>query len=134
MHDMSKFSLAEFMPYCNYFFDEDGKTNSDKKCDFNDAWRHHYLNNMHHPEYYRNDKTLMRYFFNRHVATEMIADWFAACRVYEGHWPIDGEWDYPRKIVDESGFTGNIVAELAAILIGFGYTKTAASFYMLSKE
>lgn len=57
-HDASKFSPEEFEFYRRRFFPtKDEKNNSDEGKSIEDtfeiAWRHHYLNNPHHPEYWR---------------------------------------------------------------------------------
>lgn len=57
-HDGSKFSPEEFEFYRRRFFptpDEQDNTDMEKsaKDAFEIAWRHHYLNNPHHPEYWR---------------------------------------------------------------------------------
>ena len=63
-HDESKYSEEEFEPYRRHFYptalelqeDEEAQRKADK--DFEAAWKHHYMNNDHHPEYWKyiNDK------------------------------------------------------------------------------
>ena len=46
-HDESKYSEEEFEPYAQYFY-------GDKKesIEFEEAWKHHWMNNEHHPEFW----------------------------------------------------------------------------------
>ena len=63
-HDESKFSEEEFEPYAQYFY-------GDKKesIEFDNAWKHHWMNNEHHPEYWLGED--MPYIY----ILEMICDW-----------------------------------------------------------
>lgn len=63
-HDDSKFSEEEFEPYAQYFY-------GDKKNDFEyeEAWKHHWMNNEHHPEFWLGED--MPYIY----ILEMICDW-----------------------------------------------------------
>ena len=90
VHDMSKFSKAEFKPYAHRFF---GSANylktHDVEEEFKFAWHHHKLNNSHHWGYHRvngsfepkgdpNGKFLDYYRKMPYLdAVEMIADWNA---------------------------------------------------------
>ena len=63
-HDETKYSEEEFEPYRRHFYptkveseeDEEARRKADN--DFEEAWKHHYTNNDHHPEYWKyiNDK------------------------------------------------------------------------------
>ena len=58
-HDLSKFSLKEFIPYAKYFY---GKKKTLKtKDDFENAWEHHYTVNKHHPEYWTGKNMPIKY-------------------------------------------------------------------------
>lgn len=61
-YDISKFSVAEFTPYCDNFY-------RNKKDSFNLAWKHHYENNDHHPE------GMISY--SNYKLIEMCLDWYA---------------------------------------------------------
>ena len=63
-HDNSKYSEEEFEPYAQHFFG-DKKNNSE----FEEAWRHHWMNNKHHPEFWLGED--MPYIY----ILEMICDW-----------------------------------------------------------
>jgi len=87
-HDMSKFSIAEFPYYVKKF----NLNNSDG---FTKALNHHYANNKHHVEYWENHWNKK---FEVHMPTryidEMIADWMASCKTYNGFWPSKGNWTW----------------------------------------
>jgi hypothetical protein len=89
-HDFSKFYLSEAPHYANQFFGE--KNNS---LGFSYAWNHHQKCNDHHWEYwvlvtghnrggYPDGSPLP---MPEQCIREMVADWFAASRAYEGKWP-----------------------------------------------
>ena len=63
-HDDSKFSEEEFEPYAQKWFG-DGK----KTFEYEEAWKHHWMNNEHHPEYWLGED--MPYIY----ILEMICDW-----------------------------------------------------------
>ena len=63
-HDESKFSEEEFEPYAQKWF-VDGK----KTPEYEEAWKHHWMNNEHHPEYWLGED--MPYIY----ILEMICDW-----------------------------------------------------------
>jgi hypothetical protein len=63
-HDESKFSEEEFEPYAQYFY-KDKKDNFQ----FEEAWKHHWMNNEHHPEYWLGED--MPYIY----ILEMLCDW-----------------------------------------------------------
>lgn len=111
VHDLSKFSRAEWAPYVDRFHrgvaGKMDKTNDSKA--FKAAWRHHYMNNPHHPEFWllvnqevntslamgRSRKGVthlnannMAYQMPDKYMREMVADWLAAGRAYKGSWDI----------------------------------------------
>lgn len=63
-HDDSKFSEEEFEPYAQRFY-------GDKKdsFEFEEAWKHHWMNNEHHPEFWLGEDMPYVYIL------EMICDW-----------------------------------------------------------
>lgn len=80
-HDETKFSDEEFRPYAAKFFptrrDINNKETVDKN--FELAWKHHYENNPHHPEFWIDKGGVMttRFFY------EMILDWIAVSMYYK---------------------------------------------------
>ena len=63
-HDDSKFSEEEFEPYAQKWFNNSGKT-----LEYEEAWKHHWMNNEHHPEFWLGED--MPYIY----ILEMICDW-----------------------------------------------------------
>ncbi len=75
IHDLSKFSPAEFIPYARYHYGEPDLPAYAR------AWKHHYAHNSHHYEYW-GGKPMPEI-----AVREMVADWMAAGKVYNGRWP-----------------------------------------------
>lgn len=63
-HDDSKFSEEEFEPYAQKWFNNSGKTP-----EYEAAWKHHWMNNEHHPEFWLGED--MPYIY----ILEMLCDW-----------------------------------------------------------
>jgi hypothetical protein len=63
-HDDSKFSEEEFEAYAQHFYGD--KKN---KFEFDEAWKHHWMNNEHHPEFWLGED--MPYIY----ILEMLCDW-----------------------------------------------------------
>lgn len=63
-HDDSKFGEEEFEPYAKHFYDDD-----DYSLDFDLAWKHHWMNNEHHPEHWLGEDMPLIYIL------EMLCDW-----------------------------------------------------------
>ena len=63
-HDESKYSEEEFEAYAQHFY---GDKNND--LEFEEAWKHHWLNNEHHPEFWLGED--MPYIY----ILEMLCDW-----------------------------------------------------------
>ena len=89
-HDLSKFLPCEFIPYARYFYIDKDKY----KDDFNFAWRHHYIYNKHHWNYYYindgEDETILE--MSEVYIKEMICDWKAMSRKFGGsaqEWYLD---------------------------------------------
>lgn len=87
IHDQSKFSVYEFMPYANKFFGGDDS-------EFDAAWLHHKNNNKHHWNHWvlpDEDGGLSTVKMPDHYALEMVADWMGASKQYTGSWDMT-EW------------------------------------------
>ena len=63
-HDDSKYSEEEFEPYAQKWFG-----NGEKSLAYEEAWKHHWMNNEHHPEHWFGED--MPYIY----ILEMICDW-----------------------------------------------------------
>ena len=64
-HDDSKFSEEEFEAYAQRFYNN----GEDDSLEFKESWKHHYMNNEHHPEFWLGED--MPYIY----ILEMICDW-----------------------------------------------------------
>lgn len=70
-HDDSKFSEEEFEPYAQKFYgkqDINGKP-LDLVPGYDEAWKHHWMNNEHHPEFWLGEDMPLIYIL------EMLCDW-----------------------------------------------------------
>ena len=63
-HDESKFSEEEFEPYAQKWYG-----NGEESLEYKEAWKHHYMNNEHHPEFWLGED--MPYIY----ILEMLCDW-----------------------------------------------------------
>lgn len=98
-HDWTKFTLSEYPHYQRQFF-------GDKQAPgFASAWLHHQNVNDHHWEYWiprsghakGNSSDNIPLPMHEEAAREMIADWFAACKAYDGFWPSQDNWPWISK-------------------------------------
>lgn len=95
VHDLSKFSRAEFGPYVRRF--ESGRAGYDDHSrdpdEFKRAFEHHWRHNPHHWEYWVDyiPGWEVPFQMQEKYALEMVADWMGAGRGYVGHWDIS-EW------------------------------------------
>ena len=63
-HDESKFEEPEFEAYAERFYN-----NGEENLEFEEAWKHHYMNNEHHPEHWLGEDMPLIYIL------EMLCDW-----------------------------------------------------------
>jgi len=96
LHDISKFSSVEFVPYAKYFYNKKGESNQirnahgsydpAKQADsFRYAWLHHQNHNKHHFGYWciiGNDSVISPMQIPDIYVREMIADWIGAGKAY----------------------------------------------------
>lgn len=78
IHDKSKYSEEEFVPYRKNFYPINAEEKEENKPDFNKAWEHHWKNNSHHWQY-RKNKTSFDKNNKEEVldVLENILDWIA---------------------------------------------------------
>ena len=120
IHDQSKFSRQEFMPYARYFFNDDGTprksasydsfddvsgTDIEIEYNFTLAWNHHLHLNDHHwqhwmfPDGYHKPMMVDAGTMTEDgvvkmpgiCVLEMIADWMGASKAYTDSWDMS-EW------------------------------------------
>ncbi|MDD5486624.1 MAG: DUF5662 family protein [Dehalococcoidales bacterium] len=97
MHDWTKFMPCELPHYQRQFYGE-----ADDPIGFSKAWNHHQKCNKHHWEWWipitghtkGGFKDLEPLPMPEKYIREMVADWFGACRAYEGHYPDLGNWPW----------------------------------------
>lgn len=116
LHDLSKLTRAELMPYARHFGTPHRGAPDPA---FAAAWRHHYEHNDHHPEHFvQPDGTPAR--MPDEAVVEMVVDWMAAGRAYAGAWPccgghwrwLEDSWDQLRLHPDNKRLAGAIVHAL----------------------
>lgn len=139
IHDWTKLTPAELPHYQRQFF---GK--ADDSAGFVRCWLHHQNSNPHHWEYwiprtghsrcnppYQDNKPIQ---MPDWAVREMVADWLAAGRAYEGRWPVLADWrwlqqNFPRIA---RNLHPDTLGRLRAVLIMIGvpfeavYTKGEA--------
>ena len=78
VHDKSKYSDEEFIPYRKNFYPINAEEKENNKQDFEKAWEHHWKNNSHHWQY-RKNKTSFDKDNKEEVldVLENILDWIA---------------------------------------------------------
>lgn len=117
IHDISKLLPSEFFAYKEYLYT---KSNIE---DYTLAFTRHVNRNEHHWEYWipksgvRKDTPIG---MSDQALKEMICDWFAASRVYEGKWPEPGYWNWFYNNYDDIkvNFHADTAREIDAILLG----------------
>ena len=88
-HDDSKYSEEEFEAYAQHFY---GDKNND--LEFDEAWKHHWLNNEHHPEFWLGED--MPYIY----ILEMLCDW-GSFSIASGNLEELGKYYYEQAKDDE---------------------------------
>jgi hypothetical protein len=101
-HDWTKFLPSELPHYGRQFF---GKADQPER--FARCWLRHQNRNEHHWEYWiprsGHTRCVPPFLDNEPLQMsgialiEMMADWAAAGRAYEGKWPNFGEWEWINK-------------------------------------
>lgn len=80
-HDLSKFNPIEFYAYRQKFYKEDKEIKEILvDISFDEAWKHHYIKNSHHPDYHDFFKTQM----TELDIMEMVLDWSAMSLEFGG--------------------------------------------------
>jgi hypothetical protein len=88
IHDLSKFTPAEFLPGVKYFLGDKSPTTAEREdLGYSAAWLHHQGRNRHHFEYWidytgkkRGEKAPVQMPIK--YLAEMVADRYAACKTY----------------------------------------------------
>lgn len=102
IHDLSKYGPKEAKGYALRFFTDIDTPQS--RGLFEAAWRHHWQANPHHWEYWLTADGSPHAMPLEYV-NEMVADWLAASRAYEGAWPNDRKsWGW----LQQNFYTGRV--------------------------
>ena len=121
IHDWTKFTPSELPHYQRQFF---GKADDPKG--FMTAWLHHQNHNPHHWEYwiprsghkrcdppYEDNKPCTMPMW---AVREMVADWLAAGRTYEGKWPKLDNWTWLNKHLSKMQLSPQTRIKVAYVL------------------
>lgn len=90
LHDLSKYSPAEFLPGCRYYLGYRSPNDAERReKGYSLAWLHHKGRNRHHPEYWTDfsldpDEKIQAVEMPKKYVAEMFCDRVAACRIYHG--------------------------------------------------
>ena len=119
LHDSSKFLDDEFDSYRAKYYPTANESKGDAEYialvndKYQDAWKHHYSNNPHHPEYWIDAKTNTPRDMSLDAIVEMICDWEACSTMFGTATP---EWYKTKAVNDEQKAmtqnTRNIVEDL----------------------
>ena len=88
-HDLSKYSLTEFLPGVRYFDGTHSPTEDERRIEgYSRAWMHHKGRNRHHWEYWvdysMEAKAYVAMPMPRRYLAEMLCDRVAASKIYKG--------------------------------------------------
>lgn len=101
IHDLSKFSPSEFIPYAR-FWDGGFRGKFDWES-YERAWSRHTLRNPHHWQYHllvKEGGEIVPQEMPEKYVREMVADWSGAQRIYQGNWsPRDWYMERREKIL-----------------------------------
>ena len=114
IHDASKFTLRELLPYARYFYgvypdcpnvcrrcpSYTGRTLQSVEREFNVAWNHHQKHNKHHWQFWvlindSSDPQVQALPMPERYIREMVADWSGAGKAYGN--PNTVDWYYQSK-------------------------------------
>ena len=103
-HDLSKFSIAEFVPSAKYFQGNRSPIEAEKDdCGYSFAWLHHKGCNPHHWEFWTDfteeDGSVIANKIPYKYVVEMICDWVGAGKVYQKEaWTTDSPMIHYKKM------------------------------------
>lgn len=110
VHDASKFSDEEFDAYRAHWYPTEAELNADEDIKFvleekyNDAWKHHYTNNDHHPMYWVNPDTNTIRDMELDAIIHMMCDWESVSMTIGGN-ILD--WFENNSEIERSNMTAN---------------------------
>lgn len=109
MHDMSKFSLPEFLPSAKYFQGNRSPIEAEKaEKGYSAAWQHHKGHNPHHWEYwveYDANSVVIPLKIPFPFVVEMVCDWIGAGKVYSAdNWTQNAPLEHYNRMRKERHF------------------------------
>jgi hypothetical protein len=119
-HDLSKYSLAEFIPGAKYYQGNRSPQSKERELfGYSAAWLHHKGRNKHHFEYWTDFADGRKVYVEmppKYLA-EMICDRVAACKIYlKDSYTDSSALDYFEKRTDKSGMNENTAEKLRYFL------------------
>jgi hypothetical protein len=124
-HDISKFYPSEIFAYTRRFVCK--KSND---TEFNYAWLKHQNRNDHHWQYWILKEQNLSLDMPYQAVKEMLADWLAASRAYEGYWPDLNNWkwwnEHKSQILLSEQTYGILSHEIDKLIFGNKYDKYVA--------
>ena len=105
-HDESKYSEEEFEPYAQKWFGDKKKT-----FEYEEAWKHHWINNEHHPEFWLGED--MPYIY----ILEMICDW-GSFSIEKGDFQELSDFYYNKAIDDPEKDLSDATKEIIHDILG----------------
>lgn len=112
IHDWSKLTPAEWMPYVRQFYGEPDKAA------FNRAWLHHQHRNPHHWQHWllrEDDGPTVALEMPESLIREMVADWMGAGRAITGKWEVASWYAKNRDKIVLAPETRSLVDRLVQI-------------------
>lgn len=102
-HDLSKFSIVEFISSAKYFQGDKSPNEVEKaKIEYSIAWLHHKGCNKHHWEWWTDFDDKGNVIANKipsEYVIEMICDWIGAGKIYgQGQWTQEEPLNYYNKV------------------------------------
>ena len=126
LHDLSKYSLTEFLPGVKYFQGHRSPNVAEREeKGYSTAWLHHKGRNRHHLEYWtdykkdRNDPGVTGCPMPDRYIAEMLADRLSACENYNGkNYTQADAYNYFMKNVHENSIIHPDTREKIVMLLG----------------
>jgi hypothetical protein len=107
-HDLSKFSLKEFIPSARYFQGNRSPIDAEKADKgYSLAWQNHKGRNTHHWQYWLDNKgkEIFPLKMPYYDLVELICDWIGAGKAYnKGKWTEETPWEYWKNNKDKMLF------------------------------
>ena len=106
-HDMSKYTKEEFEPYRKHFYPINDEEKENSEVEFEEAWKHHYENNLHHWNWW--SKIGQKNNMPMNYVIEMCCDWIAMSMVFSDSNAY--EWYQNNKLKIDLGSRQRALAE-----------------------